>query len=183
MSNTVTQLGRQLAADRKKLSIMLALLVFGMLLWGRLLLKEVPRSVTAMPTVATNVHTPSATDGVAAVAPGFQRVVYVDWPGVLDRDLFTFDPNPYKRNPDNPSTALGQKSPPQPCDEARRKALTLEARATLTLNSVVTQPRPYAVINEQLLIPGQSIEDYTLRKISDLSVILEKQGITILLRM
>ena len=183
MNANIRRWGLRLGADSKKISVVVVLLAFGLLLWGRLLLQEVPRSASARPTTSKLANEQSRVTATSDAAAVKVRIVRVDLPRDLSRDLFTFDSNPYKRTPDNDPSARNAKLASQQSDELTWDELTRLARTLLTLDSVVTQPRPYAVINGQLLMPGQSVEGFKLRAVEDRSVILEKDGITIRLKM
>ena len=54
MSKVLKQTFRALTADKKKLSIVVVLLAMLLLLWGRLLLKRVPRTAVAEPETTTS---------------------------------------------------------------------------------------------------------------------------------
>ena len=47
MQDQLRQAWRQLTADKKKLGLMVGLMAVGLLLWGRLMLKQVPQVATA----------------------------------------------------------------------------------------------------------------------------------------
>ena len=49
MNEQLQKLWVTLKADKKKLALMALLISFGLLLWGRLLLKQVPQSAIAEP--------------------------------------------------------------------------------------------------------------------------------------
>ena len=52
MSFDLQQIKTQLLADKKKLGILTMLVLVGLLLWGRLLMTDVPRPAVAKPTKA-----------------------------------------------------------------------------------------------------------------------------------
>lgn len=57
MSQQLRKLGDVLAVDRKKLFVLVAMVLVAMLLWGRLLIKQVPRSAIAVPDDSGSVST------------------------------------------------------------------------------------------------------------------------------
>ena len=77
-----------LTEDKKQLLILLVLVVVIPLLWGRLMLKQVPRMAVATPSTKIS---PDVSSGGQVRAAGRFQVVYVDLPQTLNRDLFTVD--------------------------------------------------------------------------------------------
>lgn len=78
---------------KKYLLILLALVVVIPLLWGRLMLKQVPRMAVATP--ATRVPADAPLGGWVKTA-GHLQAVYVDLPEKLNRDLFAVDLSLYQ---------------------------------------------------------------------------------------
>jgi len=167
---------KQMTADKKKLGIMVTLLMVGLLMWGRLLLKEVPRTATAVPqTASANVA-----DDLARTAlsdhPSLERdVVVMDLPSQPSRNLFHFDPRPYKRTTINNEGVDIAKLPEDASDDAYRTQAVRQAAARLTLQSVIQDEVPHAIINGQLVKPGDRVEQFEVVRIEGRAVLL-RQG-------
>ena len=173
MSPRIRRLMRRLTADKRKLGVMLGLAAVSLLLWGRLILKDVPRTV-------------SANDWAAASSDPFggpRETVYLDLPPDLKRNLFVFDPKPYKRTKSEEDDPDGPKTQDPAADESARRAAIVKDARELRLASVVSGSKPHAMINGLLVMPGQKIEGFTLLQVSERTVMLEKDGIRIRLRM
>jgi hypothetical protein len=103
MSAQTNQFLASLTADKKKLSMMCLLLMVGLLLWGRLLLKHVPRSAIADPAVPALASAGSAPGAAGSPQPSAEDavrpVVEVDLPKAPGRDLFALDGTRYARVP------------------------------------------------------------------------------------
>jgi len=186
MNDQVNKMIRQLTADKKKLGLMLGLLAVGLLLWGRLLLKEVPRTATATPKVTTAAAASSPSpraDDPTSGADGPAVTVVVDLASTLTRDVFALDTAGY------PEAKNGEESsvPPKPQidtpDKAYRVAKATEAARGLTLEGVILSDDPSVIINGQLLQEGQRIEGLTVYRIEDRKVVLEMDGVYIRLGM
>lgn len=184
MNKHLANLKRQLLADKKKLGVMILLAVFGLLLWGRLLLKDVPRTATAQPNAAKQADTakpdnqPTRTHKI--------EIVRIETGGRLSRDLFHFNPNRYNRTeitPDSGNLFESGNSGEKPTDENASVAETLSQARRLDLRSVLTGWRPRAVINNTLLAPGDWIGEFELLAVGDRYVELERNGIVIRLWM
>ena len=64
MQEQLQRAWRQLTADKKKLGLMVGLMAVGLLLWGRLMLKQVPQVATA--TDGSSVAAVEAVDAAAS---------------------------------------------------------------------------------------------------------------------
>lgn len=187
MNRHLANLNRTLLADKKKLGLMVVLVFFGLLLWGRLLLKDVPRTATAEPEDRRSASVDPA-DKHSQTAPRRNRVevVWIDPSRRLSRDLFNFNPNRYRRTlipGDNDNLLTSDNSEAQRADELSGVTEVLDAARRLQLRSVVTGLRPRAVINDRLLAPGDPIDGFELLEIVDRYVLLERSGIVIRLWM
>lgn len=179
---------QQLVADKRKLGLVMALTLVGLLLWGRLLLKDVPRTAVAEPDPA--VAQQAGGDGAAPAAGGgsLRPVVPITDYGPVARDLFAFDPAYYPTLAGSsvdvsPTGKLG----PDPTDEqhqqmARELAVRALARA-LTLQTTMLGEPNRAMINGELLEEGQVIQGFSLRKVDLRRVTLVKDGIEVVLEM
>ena len=172
---------RRMGFDAKKAIVMGGLLVVGLLLWGRLLLKEVPQTATAGPDEL--VLSESSGSGLSDAVDPTREKIEVALPVSVKRDLFSFDANPYRR------PLLSQEEPTGPnpglegTDEASRLAAVKESAGRLRLESVMMGGSPHALINGVAVAPGEQIEGFTLLRVSDRNVLLRKDGFVIRLKM
>jgi hypothetical protein len=175
----ITKAKKQLLADKKKSGAMIALLAVGLLLWGRLLLKDVPKTATAEPKQQAVENDQDA----LAILQRSQSQVEVDWPADLPRDLFAFDASRYRRTLTDDTVAEEEKSPRALTDkDIKIEALRRRAR-DLTLQSVITGSDPRAMINGRLMQVGQSVDGFELLEIHERSVILRMQDVKLRLGM
>jgi hypothetical protein len=168
-------------ADKKKLGIMFGLIALGMLLWGRLLLMHVPREALAQPAAAN-----AAPDHGQAAEPA-RKVVNVDLPVELTRDVFALDARDYARVPQPPGAEISSPAPGKSVDEsadetARIKAVN-DAAATLQLRTTVLGNTPRATIGNLTVREGQTIKGFLIKKILPRQVVVEKDGVEVLLEM
>jgi len=183
------RLKKQLLADKRKLGLMITLLAVGLLLWGRLLIKDVPRTAVADPDEQAAVTTaPSPSDASASTDKLTRRVVEVTRFAPVQRDLFAFEIERYPRaQRPQPKVDAGAKSESNPTDEqnqqqAKRLAVYSAARG-LTLQSTLLGARNRALINGVLLEPGESILGFEVKAIDNRTVTLERDGIEVTLEM
>jgi hypothetical protein len=173
----VKKLISQLTADKKKLSIMVGLFAVAMLMWGRLLLERVPRTATAEPTLAVVSASPGET---AADGTVIRPVIWVDPTDPLHRDLFLLNPAEYVRVAVAEDTTVRvAKSDHESVDEIRVAEAVREAASRLTLQSIIQGARPRAMINGQLLAPGQTVEGFVVTRIDQRHVLLTKNGVNV----
>jgi hypothetical protein len=174
-----TRVKNQMLADKKKSGAMIALLAVGLLLWGRLLLKDVPKTATAVPKATATHDTHDTLDLVGDRVPR----VEVDWPTKLPRDLFALDASRYRRTATDDTRAVEDKSPQALTDkDIKIEALRRRAR-DLTLQSVITGSEPRAMINGRFMQIGQSVNGFELLEIHERSVILRMQDVKLRLSM
>ena len=175
-------LKEQLMRDKKKLGMMLVLVAVGLLLWGRLLLKDrvpkvasadQPQAVTSTTPVMTNNNVSNTTDHIQ------RPVVYVEFPDTLDRDLFVLD-QMYQSQDDSSGGHDEQPNSGQELtdNQLRREAIRKEASG-LSLQSVFKGSRPGVMINGKVLNVGQKINGFTVVKIYERRVIVRKHGVDI----
>lgn len=176
------QLARRLTADKKKLSVMIGLMAVLMLLWGRLILKEVPRTAVANPDIKQ----------VASLFKSAPRLdtgetvhrVEVDLPAKLSRDLFALNPSDYATLKNKPIVEpVAAKSPVESSDEHVKVAAVHQAVKGLKLQTTMQGPQPLALINGQLIQVGQSIRGFELVEVLPRQVVLRMNGIDIHLEM
>jgi len=188
MSLDTSNIMRQLTADKKKLSVMLGLLAVGLLLWGRLLLKDVPKTATASPPVAASAP---ASGGASPARAGadqpedtrYAMTVVMDIPSELPRDVFAMNTAGYRRVKTVATQKYEPKAPPQTTDMAFRRAQVREAALDLRLEGVIVGEQPAVIINGQLFQQGQTVEGFVIEKIGDRNVVLEMDGVLIRLSM
>jgi hypothetical protein len=165
---------KSLTANQKKLSALLLLVAVGLLLWGRLLwTQQVPRVVMAHPEEASGLA-PGSEGSAPANAPAPRATVYVDLPTDLARDLFAAAEAPA------PLTPEPDKSGPQVADDNQQTTPTAKG---LVLQTTILGTPPRALINGRLLVPGDRINGFTLRRILRREVVLEMNGIEVRLGM
>jgi len=182
MIETVKKWVEPLMADRKKMFFMVALLGLAMLLWGRLILQQVPRVATADDPMAEVV------DSSPAILPDEVKkpigpVVEIHLAGALQRDLFDFNTSPYKRIESPDKSSEEEKSVVEAADEMSVSQLVRTEARALRLQSVMSGDRPRAVINNRLLAEGDEINGFVLQEVAERHVLLEKNGIVIRLKM
>lgn len=177
MNPLIQKLVRQLTADKKKLSMMIALLAVAMLMWGRLLLQRVPRTATADPVAVQAAQANGPTTTEYRILP----VVTIEPAPRLTRDLFALDAERYVKVAE--ATAAPAKSDPDRADEERAAEAVHEAARRLSLQSIVQGSRPRAMVNGQLLAVGQKIEGFVLVRIDQRHVLMRKDGVEVPLSM
>lgn len=176
MSRVFQQLKTRFQSHRAAWSAALVCLVLAMLLWGRLLLKNIPRTAVARPdTVAATRPAPAPQPPPAPIR--------LDWPTTLNRDPFTL---PWS----TASSSLRENFPSQPAKSASVQADNTErtgprprSMAPLRLETTILGPVPRAVIDGRLVAPGDRIQGWTVREIHPRHVTLEKDGQTLRLDM
>lgn len=182
MSPAIKKLVAQATADKKKLSIMLALVMVGLLLWGRLLLKQVPRTAVADPSETLSAQTDKVIEEARETA---RKTVDIDLPSSLNRDVFALNPAGYARTGKVETTVTQvEKSDPKPADETEQVSVTvLRAAKGLVLQTTMLGEHPRAMISGQVLKPGEKIRGFELKEVNPRDVILEMEGIEIRLEM
>jgi len=186
MQDMLEKAKAQLLADKRRSGLLIGLVAVGLLFWGRLMLKETPKTATAEPVAAA--ASASGSDGapapVARAAP--LPAVVLTGAAVMPRDPFRFDASGYAAAPGQGPLEEAQDGPktadPHADREARRAAVVAQARK-LTLDSVIKGSRPRVMISGQMLEPGQQVEGFVLLKIDSRQVVLEKEGVRVLLKM
>lgn len=168
----------------KKLGALVILLALGLLLWGRLLLKQVPRTATAEPVP---VQISDATADLMQIQTGSATAdafAEMQLSQTLTRDLFAVDRGQYRQIENFHNTSAQQpKSGVDLSDEFLRSADVRNAAAKLTLQSVMMGEQPRAMINGRLLGLNEEFEGFTLIEVSERHVLLESKGIIIRLKM
>lgn len=182
MNDAIKKWVQPLVADRKKMFFMIALCALAMLLWGRLILQQVPRVATADdPVTAVANASPAILPDDLKLEAG--PVVPVTVAGEPRRDLFDFNTSPYKRIESPDKSSGEEKSPVEAADEMSMSQLVRAEAQELRLQSVMGGERRRAVINNRLLAEGDEINGFVLREVTERHVLLEKNGIVIRLKM
>lgn len=179
MSPNMEKAIKQLTADKKKLSIVVVLLAVMLLLWGRLILKKVPKTATAKPAKVTSVEPDKKPEVKVTPKLDTEHVVYVDLPTSMTRDLFAFDPTGYPKSVsdvDDSERNPERKSDSDSSDVDDTADRIKKALRGLTLQTTILGARPRAVINGQVLSPGDTIEGLTVREVHARGVVLELNG-------
>ena len=169
--------------ERRKYGVLLSLFAVGLLLWGRLLLKEVPQSATAVPVQTAQTSMSNSEIVQSAQSGKSGRVVEVYLPNELARNVFQYDVKPYRRTVRPDKTGEDAKFGSHGADEATRIAEMRLAASKLILHSVVLGEKPHAVINGIVVVPGEQIMGFELSQVSDRMVVLTKDGVLLRLRM
>ena len=170
--------------DKKKLGLIIGLGCVMLLLWGRLILKQVPRTAVAKPaaTTASASATPSTDVLRRKVFSADKPIVEVTLPTVSQRDLFAIDltdypvDEPEEKKPAKDTTREGKE-----VDEVDSQLQAMVGR--IRLQSTVMGARPCAVINGRIVEIGQSFEGLVLKEVANRQVIMEFQGRMVRLRM
>lgn len=167
-----------LTAERKKIGVAMALLMLGLLLWGRLLLKDPPRTATADPAARAAA---AASPAQINRAVGPRPVVVVHLPKAVERDLFALDETRFEKRANLPGpVAVAPKSTPQPADPNQQAQA---AARGLTLQTTMLGDVPRAMINGQLLKVGESVQGFVLIQIQQRHVILQRDDVQVRLEM
>ena len=162
----------QLLADKRKLSFMLALGGVALLLWGRLMLKDAPRSAVAEPGYGVSDVAADWADRAADNADAV-GIVYVDLPKRIGRDLFAIDASSYERTPTSDAGGESAATTVMAVDDNQ---VLRQALSELRLQSTMQGEQPRAVINGQSLSPGDRVKGFKLIRVEARSVILERDG-------
>lgn len=182
MTPYLKQLVRKLTADKKKLSVMVGLLAVLMLLWGRLLLKEVPRTAVAEPEPGQVADT-SASPWASPNQASFEKVE-VHLPQTLSRDLFSLDISGFTQLKNkNVVEVKTEKSPGDLSDEQLKASQVRQAATGLKLQTTMQGAVPLALINGQYVQVGEQIRGFELVRILPRQVVLRMNGIDIYLEM
>ena len=184
MSPWMKQQVNLLLLDKKKLGLIIGLFCVMLLLWGRLILKQVPRTAVAKPAttaVSTTSHTPSTDALRRKVNASDLPVVEVKLPPMSKRDLFALDLTAYPTEQVEKENESTKQVITKPVDEVQEYLNGLVGR--IRLESTVQGARPCAVINGQIIKVGQSIEGLVLKEVLNRQVILEYRDQMVRLRM
>ncbi len=185
-----TKFKRQLLADKRKLSLIVILSALMLLLWGRLLLKNVPQTAVADPNQPDAASLPFMQDAPTAAKPDkpVRPPVRIEAFPRVQRELFAFDSDRYPRVPDAEIDApVEPKSDVESTDEMlqqrNRRQAVREAARQLTLQSTLMGSPARAMINGVLLEPGEMIAGFELKTVRNRQVVLARDGVEVTLEM
>lgn len=182
MMSYLRQMMGRMMADKKKLCIMASLLAVLLLLWGRLILKEVPRTAVADP-IANQALDRWNMHAFADSKVNLTRVE-VELPNVLSRDLFTLDLLGYVSTETKPVVEVKlEKLEDKLADEKRKAEAVRLATTGLKLQTTVMADTKLALINGKLVREGEEVNGFKILKIMHRHVVLEMNGIEVTLEM
>ena len=182
MSQALGKLGRKLTADKKKLSLMIALSAVLLLLWGRLMLKRgSPKTAVAEPEAAA-VETDQASPPKPVTTKDYP-VVYVDLPRSVDRDIFRFRIDRYRQAGAVQDIDDGEKSPPKSPDNGMDVEEVRKWAESLELQAAVLGDEPKVMISDRVYRLGDRINGFVVKSVRSRSVVLANGHIEINLEM
>ena len=178
---------QQILADKQKFGVVMVLMAIGLLLWGRLMLKSVPRTAVADPKEEAALVTDAESLISASTDPVIPVVTIKDY-GTVDRDLFAFDPVffPSLQAREIAAESLEKSTPNQADEQLQRQQHVLVVRAearSLKLQTTLLGTRNRAMINGELLEEGQMIQGFVLREVGSRKVTLVKDDVEVVLEM
>jgi hypothetical protein len=165
----------ELRSSPVKATLIAVMLVTGMLLWGRLMLKQVPKTASAGVAEMFSDASEGETSWPEALTT---RELALEIPPPVMRDLFELDPNRYKRTSKPADLPTDPKLAPGISDYQRQVAVVSAARA-LRLQSIVEGEDPLVLIDGQLLRTGQVVKGFTIQSIEARAVVLEMEGVRV----
>ncbi|NJL30719.1 MAG: hypothetical protein HC898_03300 [Phycisphaerales bacterium] len=163
--------------DRTRGLMALGLIAVAMLLWGRLILKNAPRTALADPKGKT-----ASVEKPASKPVYLTREIHMNLPTDNGRDLFAMNHSGFARKDYPADSAPPAKSLVKTTDSDSGSRV-LQAAQSLRLETTILGSPPRAVIDGQLVSPGQTIKGFEVLSIGQRQVTLQKDGIQILLEM
>ena len=143
--------------------------------WGRVFLSGAPKAANAASNAATTSPQVPQTAATPADSPAELMVVRIIRPAATGRDLFSFDPTAYEQNSlETQDSRIGQgtfnntRADKDPAD----KALT-----DLVLQGTILGESPVALISGRPFKVGETINGFTVEKIEERHIVLEKDGV------
>lgn len=184
MSKSMQKLIKKLTADKKQFFVMVGLLMVMLLLWGRLLLKQVPQTAVADPATqvaaAADPDQAEQEDDTIVLKP----TVYVDLPTVAKRDVFLFDKvrYPLAETP-NPKDDR-QKQDEETADQIKQQLRDIrEWVDSLELQGTTLGRHPTAMINNRIYRLGEKINDFKIVRIEPRQIVMHQGDIEVVLPM
>lgn len=187
LMQTISQRWRYLVqTEGKRLWIVAALLVVGVLLWGRLIiLEKIPRTGYAEPEAGE-----SAAGVEGSASPTLPAAIQtVELPSSLQREAFTYtDQFHTGLGISNDETVADVTESVPEADEVVQLLPTLEevsqeAQTTLRLESVLLGESPLAIVNGRVCRVGSRLEGFTVIAIGSGSITVSRHGFEIELRL
>ena len=162
----------------RKAGLLVVLVAVSLLLWGRLLLKQVPQTASAVPATSVSETASILAEPIMPLEAD-KPVVRLQLTEALPRDLFALKHLAYVPTKDAITDQEAEKSAAEPVDDKARFKTARQAAAELNLQSIVTGGQPRAVINGQMLALGQRIEGFALVRIAERFVLVERDGVIV----
>jgi hypothetical protein len=175
MSSSLQRTWKKLTADKKRFGLMVSLLVVGLLMWGRLLLKQIPKSAVAQP--GANQTEPEDMAGVDGFRLDGRKTVSVSLSDVSERNLFSLHDTDYKKMAEK-SVPVADKPnlPPKKTENEIRAEFRTQLQeqvAGLSLKTVVLGANPQALINDRIYpMGGQPLPGFVISKVTSRTVTL-----------
>ena len=176
MNEQLQKLWATLKADKNKLVIMsLLLLLFGLLLWGRLLLKQVPQSAVAEPRQVA----PAPSSGNRRPESAERQTLDIELIREATRDIFARDPAFYDKI--GPTRQVDQNLRPPRITEMPVPEISPRDLASFELEATMGG---VAVISGKVLRRGDQLGDgFVLHKVMQQKVIVKKRDAVATLEM
>jgi hypothetical protein len=171
MSQALPRFLKRMMANRKQFGFMVALAIVALLMWGRLLLKDVPRTAVADPEPGRQAA--AAPDAGAAQAIARRPIVSVEISDPAPRNLFNLKSDEFAKV-ERPNVIPAPNPVPEKSDEARRAELSAKLK-DLKLKSTIMGERPAALMNDRLFHEGtEPVPGFTITRITQHSVFLKR---------
>ncbi|QDU70201.1 hypothetical protein [Mucisphaera calidilacus] len=175
MNSWWDQLVSSYKAQPTKVIALAGMSVFGLLLWGRLLLTDPPRVATADPEPTVNqAETRSAEDARPSAESTIKPELVVPVSHNAPRNLF----QARDVASTGPSASTGEESQTD-SDDSPSRTMIRERAQQLSLQAVVLGSEPRAVINGTTVRPGQAIDGFKLLRVGRRHADLEMHGTTV----
>lgn len=182
MTSYMRQIIQKLVADKKKLAVMVSLMAVLLLLWGRLILKQVPRTAVASPEIAKSAE--KWNQHAFAESRVMLTRVEVELPRTLQRDLFSLELTGYESTGRKPVVEVKpEKSDNKLSDEEAMAQMVRQAATGMKLQTTILAQQPLALINGTLVQQGMEYKGFKVVRIMDRKVVLEMNEIQITLEM
>ena len=178
MSPTIRRAWASFKAEQRKMAIAAVLVVVAVVLWVHLYWHATP-----VPAQAQTLSPPPSASAQGSARLSDRPVVRVNLTQDLGRDLFAFADSHYATQKPGAQLAGAAKSPASTVDNSQQAQIVTEAARSLKLQTTIVGAHPRAVINGQLVGPGDKIAGFTVRRILDRKVIVEMDGVQVRLEM
>lgn len=194
MNKFFHKIKRELLADRRKFGALLGCCALGLLLWGRLLLKDIQRSAIAVPEeneVLVNSDKKRTDLKNKTQLPDLvldKNVEKHRLKDALKRDIFDLKGAYLPKTEKNAKvTPLQPKLGIEVVDQADKARELVEQvcaeAAELRLQTIILGQLPGVIINERLFKQNDDIQGFSVEQITQEYVELRKQGILLRVRM